>query len=307
MKHKLRVALGALAGLALVGGGLVTLNSPAEVSPEVTPVAKALPSQLGVLTWNICGAITKCPNHDNPAAKISQLTAKLKQDKNIGVIMLQEACLMHADLLGKALRDLKQDWVVHHRKASDMSTDRPLKCAADKTSPEERRYTGSVIAMRMLRGGNPQPHQLEVPAIDNRPQTQGAACLKDTTNKILACTVHFPHDGADADPKGTYRAAMAKYLHGESVKLQRAKYRTIIGGDFNETPESSRIKVMYADHFEADSRHKRTTNSSGKIDYVFFSDYGWDLVGANVYGGGAYNGRPLSDHWMLKGTVKPSS
>ncbi|MGH3341368.1 MAG: PKD domain-containing protein [Carbonactinosporaceae bacterium] len=44
-----------------------------------------------------------------------------------------------------------------------------------------------------------------------------------------------------------------------------------------------------------------------KIDYIFFSDFGWDLVdGGRIAGSKLYNDGELSDHWMLKGIVKPS-
>ncbi|MEK8141963.1 hypothetical protein NKH18_02735 [Streptomyces sp. M10(2022)] len=39
-----------------------------------------------------------------------------------------------------------------------------------------------------------------------------------------------------------------------------------------------------------------------------FSDYGWDLLGASVeFPGNWADGIRLSDHWLLKGSVTPTS
>ncbi|GAA2068483.1 hypothetical protein GCM10009801_16770 [Streptomyces albiaxialis] len=44
-----------------------------------------------------------------------------------------------------------------------------------------------------------------------------------------------------------------------------------------------------------------------KIDYLFFSDRGWDLVGGDVVRTGSelYTDGLLSDHWMVRGQIRP--
>ncbi|MER7000942.1 endonuclease/exonuclease/phosphatase family protein [Streptomyces sp. NPDC000410] len=316
--------------LALLLAALLAVTSPGFANAESTGPQAArtevedlpLPPEVRVLTWNICGAIARCPNDEKPKRKTDEIVSHAKRDNRIAVIMVQEACVMHANLLRESLPG---EWVVHHRKAPNMNTGQLLGCAADKTSPKEQRFTGVAIALKKLPGSDLRPFDITFKKADSRPATQGAACIEDRGNALVACTSHFPNSSDDADPTGRYRAVAAQDFHDWSLSWQRRGLRTIIGGDLNLSPGDDEIKPLYTDHFEADTARKCNTSGprqctswlGDKIDYIFFSDYGWDLKSGRVIYDGSwrydlnYNPAPwpegLSDHWMLTGTVKPSA
>ena len=152
----------------------------------------------------------------------------------------------------------------------------------------------------------------------NGTHTQGAACIQDRGNMLLACTSHFANEHAVNSL--AIRAASARDFRDQARDWQNGGYRTIIGGDFNLEPDDAAVQPLYDGNFEADSDEKCTTtgpwflkgcrNPAGvKFDYLFFSDSGWDLEqGRPIYvGSRRYDFGQLSDHWMLRAVVTPTA
>ncbi|MET8116155.1 endonuclease/exonuclease/phosphatase family protein [Streptomyces prasinus] len=320
--------------LASTACGPGVADGSAKEASTDEPVAKAaqgargVPSRFAVLTWNICGAIKDCPSDRKPKKKIDEIVKVVRSDPGYAVIMMQEACKsIHSDELADQLGD---GWVVRHRTATKVGTREKVRCPASGNKD-----AGVAVAMKKLPGSKfvtgsdgkpgwnltfPSTRGLEHAHGDSDQSmsnhaTQGAACLQDKGNRLLACTSHFVHN--DVAKYKEIQKASVKDLHRTTKDWQNGGYRTIVGGDFNIDVEGKRIKPLYAGNFEADSNDKCNTTGprprgpvgcrhvfGDKVDYVFFSDRGWKLRG----GGVRYNGstKKLSDHWMLTAAVRPS-
>ncbi|UNS96702.1 endonuclease/exonuclease/phosphatase family protein [Streptomyces tubbatahanensis] len=259
------------------------------------------------ITWNICGASkTACWDWSfgDRYGKVGELAGWVQRDPRVSVVMMNESCkAYYGNYLKKQLNATGTgNWRVNHVNGLDLEKKTPFTCDPDINQPKD---AGVTIAVKQFPGGDPKPLTLTFPSTNGRPEgTQRAACFKDGPNKFLACTVHLPAGGAD--PDGRQRAATVQSLHDQLLAYQEKGYRTIVGGDFNLKPDDSEIKPMYEDNFEADPQHG-DTQKTGKIDYMFFSDYGWDLLNGNpILTGGSdqYNQHRLSDHWMMQGTVR---
>ncbi|WP_167829024.1 endonuclease/exonuclease/phosphatase family protein [Streptomyces sp. MZ04] len=312
--------------------------------------APGLPDKVSVLSWNACGAYEGCPHWDKPELRVDQVVKAVQDDPSVAVIMLQEVCLgLHAEPLQERLGD---GWQVQFRAAPVVRKDPvtgdhegPTRetgdlgtvhtCLSDKRVPTpeaapsallnhdeqgndqrvqaggRRDLAGVLVAMKKLPGS--ELHPVNMTFVEDK--KQGAACIKDTGNLLFACSSHFLNKGADPDELS--RTASGRDFRDQTVHLQAQGYRTVIGGDLNATPDSKPLQPLYDGNFEADVNQKRPTHTSGgKLDHIFFSDYGWDLVGARLDYPGDLWGMPsldlratfgvlLSDHWMFKGTVNP--
>ncbi|MFI8302773.1 endonuclease/exonuclease/phosphatase family protein [Streptomyces sp. NPDC085927] len=292
--------------LAAVGLG------PANASGQSDRAERSIPKDVRALTWNICGASwTACRNFSfgDRAAKIGEVVSWAKNDSRVSVVMLNESCgAYYGGYLKNRLNALgRGSWTVVTMKGKNINTGAHFTCAAD---PEKRKDAGITIAMKKFSNGNPKRLPMTFPSTGNRPKgTQGAACIKDDRNKIVACAAHLP-----AGKEAGQRAASARSLHDQLRVWQKKGYRTIAGGDFNAKPNASELKPLYNHNFEADTDRKGWTHQDGKgnrrkIDYLFFSDYGWDLLNGNpIYTGSQrYRTGKLSDHKILQGTVRVSS
>lgn len=290
----------------------------------MTARPQAIPSQVGVLTWNICGAITSCPNSGEPHLKIDELIDRVRDDRSIAVVMIQEACdSLHSTPLETALNSRTPDeWVVRHRTATSPGTDTPVNCPRSGL-PE----AGVAIAVKKLPGHDLVYDSRGEPGWDmtfgstpepNGRHTQGAACIEDRGNKLLACTSHFAN--RSADPDKALRAASARDFRNQALDWQNGGYRTIVGGDLNLEPDDSRLQILYDGNFEADTDERCNTTGywlvagctsrfGAKLDYIFFSDRGWDLEEGRPFytGSWRYTYSQLSDHSMLKATVRPAA
>ncbi|MYZ40129.1 MULTISPECIES: endonuclease/exonuclease/phosphatase family protein [unclassified Streptomyces] len=300
-------------------------TSPSTKAADVAP--RSLPSRVSVLTWNICGALK--PDADNScpgtnSGKINELVNRVQKDKSIAIVMIQETCesLHSKPLQGELNRRTSSEWVVRHRTAKGIGTGTPVRCPRSGKGE-----AGVAIAMKKLPGSDIVNDGQGKPGWDmtfrstseaGGRHTQGAACIQDRGNKLLACTSHFANE--NADPSKAMRKASAKDFRDQARAWQNGRYRTIIGGDFNLKPSDKEIKPLEVGNFEADSDEKCTTTgpwflkgcrnvAGAKLDYIFFSDYGWDLEqGRPIYvGSRSYDFGRLSDHWMLRGVVRPSA
>ncbi len=320
----LAAAVLALAPVQPAGAQAPTNPTAATADKAADTDPRSVPPRVGVLTWNICGAINSCPNSDHASRKIDELVDRVQDDDSIAVVMIQEACdSLHSAPLEAALnRETSAEWVVRHRTAKTIGTDDLVRC------PRSGKFdAGVAIAMKKLPGsdlvhdGQGEPGWDMTFGSTSEPggkHTQGAACIEDRGNKLLACTSHFANQ--NADPSKALRNASARDFRDQARDWQNGGYRTIIGGDLNLKPGDDGIDPLYDGNFEGDSDEKCTTTgpwylkgcrnvAGSKLDYLFFSDYGWDLEqGRPIYvGSWRYDVGRLSDHWMLKATVKPSA
>lgn len=278
----------------------------------VSASASSVPNRVGVLTWNICGATKTCNGSAYPERKIDELVDHVLTDSSIGVVMIQEACeSIHSRPLERELnRRTRSTWVVQHRTAIRLNSKKTAVTCPVTGKPE----AGVAIAVRAMPGSKFDRWNTRFKSVPekNGAHSQGAACVQDTANKLLACTAHFANENNDG--LRTRRAASARDFRDKALWFQRRGYRTIIGGDFNLDRNAPEVRVLYDGNFEADTDDKcdtmgpPTCRSSGghKYDYIFFSDFGWDLERGDVQlsGSNHYLRRELSDHWILEGIVK---
>lgn len=112
--------------------------------------------------------------------------------------------------------------------------------------------------------------------------TQGAICLQDRGNKLLACTSHFV-SGSVRNAKAIQNASV-KDLGRTAATWSKRGYRTVLGGDFSidGRKERPRLAPLYNGNFEADSNDNAPTRAGRKIDSLFFNDRGWKLRGGDV-------------------------
>ncbi|WP_329014819.1 endonuclease/exonuclease/phosphatase family protein [Streptomyces sp. NBC_00690] len=315
---------------------VVLLLSVLPLAADGTAVAADttnLPSKVSALTWNVCGAWRGCVEWDEPEAKVERVVEVVRQDPTVAVIMLQEVCLgLHAEPLQQRLGD---GWLVRFRAAPHTgpgeSPNGVVSCDADRRglppgdSPSpllggdeqggqtqdqraqiggRRDVAGVLVAMKNLPGS--QLHPVNMTFVQD--PSQGAACIKDTGNLLFACSSHFMNERADPDRRS--RIASGHNYRDQSFFLQEQGYRTVIGGDLNAAPDSGPLQPLYDGNFEADSTMKTPTfwsKSLVKLDHIFFSDHGWDSLGAGIlFPGDLSDGHWLSDHLMLKGSVAPT-
>jgi hypothetical protein len=294
--------------LSILAGALIlAVTAAGAAEPAAASQQRGVPAKVGVITWNICGAIKRCKGAKRDAEKRAELVRSAAQDKDVAVIMIQEACIsLHSRPLERELEAATgARWSVRHRTAKEIGEDRPVTCP--KTGLQE---AGAAVFMKELPGSRIVGWDMRFGSTHEdavgRVHSQGAACLQDTANKLLACSSHFANE--KADPSGALRRASARDFHQQALAKQNAGYRTIIGGDLNLEPDSRDVQVLYDGNFEADTDDQCPTSGPAsctlkvgrKIDYVFFSDRGWDLDGGDAI----YENEDLSDHWMLKGKVK---
>lgn len=169
---------------------------------------------------------------------------------------------LHSTPLETALNQRTSgEWVVRHRTAKTIGTDNPVRCPRSG-KPE----AGVAIAMKKLPGSDLVHDSAGRPGWDmtftstSEPggkHSQGAACLEDRGNKLLACTSHFANE--NADPGKALRTASARDFRNQARDWQNGGYRTIIGGDFNLEPGDDATQPLYDGDFEADSDEKCTT------------------------------------------------
>ncbi|MDI3403249.1 endonuclease/exonuclease/phosphatase family protein [Streptomyces cavernicola] len=289
-----------------------------------------LPKYVSVLSWNMCGAWDGCTAWEKPAEKVGLVVEAVEDDPSVAVVMLQEVCRgLHAEPLQERLGE---GWQVQFRAApvvpryekgnlvgpTDRADDlhKVNLCSADKRNvppggpPTDE--AGVLVAMKKLPGSELHGENMSF-VQDVR---QGAACIKDTGNLLFACSSHFLNKVADPDEESRVRSGWN--FRDQTFHLQAQGYRTVIGGDLNARPDTRPLQPLYEGNFEADVNLQRATHPEGKLDHVFFSDYGWDLVGASVDYPGTVEGLPglftlprfgerLSDHSILKGVVEPVS
>jgi hypothetical protein len=303
--------------------GETTKDAPAEgTAAQAAPGARRLPQRLAVLTWNICGSASKCPMTDKPAEKIDEVLRVVRADSGYAVIMLQESCSKHRNPLAKGLGS---GWVVRHRTAHYVGSNQRIVCGQDKENG-----AGVTLAMKrfpgsdFVKGGDGKPgwnvtftstrgwerDETKTSKPSTNRTTQGAVCLQDKGNKLLACTSHFVSEGVK-NAKAIQNASVKDLSH-TAAAWSKGGYRTIVGGDLNINvlKERPRLAPLYDGNFEADSNDNAPTHTSRKIDYLFFDDSGWKLRGGDVrvLGKGssaAYAAGRLSDHWMLTAAVTP--
>lgn len=304
-------------------GGEREQDAPAKGAvAQAAPDTRRLPQRLAVLTWNICGSASTCPITDKPAQKINELLRVIRAEPGYAVIMLQESCSKHRNLLAEGLGS---EWVVRHRTAHYVGSKQRIVCGGKKNNG-----AGVTLAMKRLpgsdfvKGGDGKPgwnvtftstrgwerDETKSSKPSTNRTTQGAICLQDRGNKLLACTSHFV-SGSVRNAKAIQNASV-KDLGRTAATWSKRGYRTVVGGDFNidGRKERPRLAPLYNGNFEADSNDNAPTRAGRKIDYLFFNDRGWKLRGGDVrvMGKGnsfAYTAGRLSDHWMLTAAVTP--
>ncbi|GAB2787607.1 hypothetical protein GCM10027091_20400 [Streptomyces daliensis] len=322
----------------MIGVAVPATAATTQQSQSQSQLAQALPSTISTLTWNVCGTRDGCPNKEKPQTKVDEIKRQVERDPSIGVVMVQETCEdAHSKPLLKALEDASgSEWILQHRTANFVGTTKPIKCDIPGTGGGGG---GVAVAMKKFPGTTPMQWNYTFPGtrglehVDGEAEkprtnytTQGMACVgansSNPANKIVACTSHFVHTGVHRQQ--AIRAASARDMAAEGRKWQRQGYRTVLGGDLNTKAGSPRLAPLRAFSFETDDDDRCSTswsdivpdprdcgNVAGKIDHIFFGDKGLRHVDGDVlYSASedgtsqAYASREVSDHWMLKGTVR---
>ncbi|GGU67775.1 endonuclease/exonuclease/phosphatase family protein [Streptomyces lavendofoliae] len=302
-------------GATLTPVALAALTLPLlGTTPAAADVAEQrLPSKINALTWNICGgAKSICGGTGTAKEKIAKVMERVADDPSLAVIILTEVCeKAHA---GELQRNLKDGWRVNFR-AGPVMGGRPGEVNRCSMPGTEDQRAGVLVALKKFRGSQIRAKDENFPGVPyandkaGRP-TQGAACLRDWTYKVMACGSHFPSDGVDEREGTDYdtREACAYRFGALGAKWQAKGWRTVLGGDLNLNAEDERPRLRYLydwGNFEGDQQNRVTHDgvlSNEKLDYLFFSDRGWRLEGAIVDYSDSVSA--LSDHWLLKATVQ---
>ncbi|AZM56812.1 hypothetical protein DMA15_33030 [Streptomyces sp. WAC 01529] len=335
-----RTATATIVSLA-VATGFFTASATASTAPSApagtdSSKAQALPARITALTWNICGAIKECPEAEaTPEKKIDEIMRQVNADRSIGVIMIQEACKsLHSDRLADRLGS---DWIVRHRTGKTVGTNNLIECPSSTAVPKTK-DAGTAVAVKKIPGTTPMAWDVTFPGTrglehvegkGDKPRTnhttQGMACAglrsSNAANRLVACSSHFVHRGVHNQER--IRAVSARDMAAWGRLWQRQGFRTVLGGDLNTLPGGGgRLKPLYDMSFEGDWNDECDTTgypwltgcsavAGSKFDYLFFGDRGLRYVGGDVVNGAdpvasdAYKSADLSDHWMLKATVRP--
>ncbi|MFD7818369.1 endonuclease/exonuclease/phosphatase family protein [Streptomyces sp. NPDC059785] len=307
------------AGVASAALTALTLPLAGTATAQADPAPLRVPAQVNAMTWNICGGSqSSCVGTGTAEEKLDRVIQRVNQDSTLTVIALQEVCsFAHAARLQERLGE---QWVVNFRAAPVMGGEHGElnRCTLANLPAPKNQPGGVLVAMKKLPGASitvVDEDFVGVPYANDKDghPTQGAACLRDSVNKLLACSSHFPFDGADKE-KGTEfdsRSGCAKQYAALGKKWRARGWRTILAGDLNlnvlARSELLRIWPLYSGgNFEGDRLNRTTAPSfpfDKKLDYIFFSANNWQRRGAAVDKSEAISS--LSDHYLLKATVRP--
>jgi endonuclease/exonuclease/phosphatase family metal-dependent hydrolase len=281
-----------------------------------------IPAQVNVVTWNICGGSqSSCKKTGTAEEKLDRVMQRVDEDSTLTVIALQEVCsFAHAVRLQERLGE---QWVVNFRAAPVMGGEHGElnKCTLANLPEPKGQPAGVLVAMKKLPGASITVVDEDFAGVpyandkDGYP-TQGAACLRDSVNRLLACSSHFPFDGADAEKGTAYdsRSGCAKQYAALGTKWRAQGWRTVLAGDLNLNSRTRTgrfvLRPLYnGGNFEGDRLNRRTVPGAPwinkKLDYIFFSENNWQRRGAAVDNSEAISS--LSDHYLLKATVRPVS
>lgn len=319
MRLTLRARL-SRAGVVTAALTALALPLASTTTAQAGPAPSRIPAQVNVLTWNICGGSkSSCAETGTAEEKLDRVMQRVNADSTVAVIALQEVCnFAHAARLQERLGE---QWVVNFRAAPKMGGEHGElnKCTLASLPGPKDQPGGVLVAMKKLPGASitvVDENFAGVPYANDKDghPTQGAACLRDSVNKLLACSSHFPYDGADAE-KGTYydsRSGSAKQYAALGKEWRTRGWRTVLAGDLNLNAriwtERFVLSPLYnGGNFEGDRLNRRTVPGAPlinkKLDYIFFSANNWQLRGAAVDNSEAISS--LSDHYLLKATVRP--
>ncbi|MFF9457699.1 endonuclease/exonuclease/phosphatase family protein [Streptomyces flaveolus] len=308
--------------VGVVSTALVALTLPlaGTTTAQAAPAPSGIPTQVNVLTWNICGGSqSSCKETGTAEEKLDRVMQRVNEDSTLTAIALQEVCsFAHAARLQERLGE---QWVVNFRAAPVMEGEHGElnKCTLKNLPGPKDQPGGVLVAMKKLPGASITAVDEDFAGVphandkDGHP-TQGAACLRDSVNKLLVCSSHFPFDDADAK-KGTFydsRSGCAKQYAALGKQWRARGWRTVLAGDLNLNTriwtERFVLRPLYnGGNFEGDRLNRRTVPGAPwidkKLDYIFFSANNWQRRGAAVDNSEAIS--RLSDHYLLKATVRP--
>ncbi|RLL70014.1 endonuclease/exonuclease/phosphatase family protein [Streptomyces sp. Z26] len=228
------------------------------------------PSSLTVATWNVCGVRAwGCADTGDRAAKTDVLL-RLARDRDVRVLMLQEAC---ADDVAAAVRELGTSWhstfrPYTHRDASGRET--TVRCAAPRSDRAGYAILAASALTRVTHPASAQPED---------GLQRGTLCATASRYDVRACTAHLtPRGGDRAHPGWEYRDDQLHTL----VAASRGP-RVVYGGDLNTPPPGTRNPSTWVwpsdgpyrtarecAQRSAASRAAEATHRSGhKLDYLF--------------------------------------
>ncbi len=244
---------------------LLGLSHPLHVTRAAPP--DAVPGQLRIATWNMCGVRQwNCEDTGTRAAKIRALK-RLAVIDGVRVVMLQEVC---AEDLADARNELGEGW---------NSTFLPYVVQSVEGRRTEVRCAGAggtaglaVLALSSLTRVSVVPTRQ--PAVGLH---RGVVCATAAALAVRVCNAHLSLPGNDRAHGG--RELRDDQLHS---LVGAADEHTVLGGDLNSAPPGSGNKDSWiwpydtyrtyreCDQGAAVSRSGRSTHSTGhKVDYLF--------------------------------------
>ncbi|MFF2184856.1 endonuclease/exonuclease/phosphatase family protein [Streptomyces sp. NPDC058155] len=289
----------ATAVAVVVGLCLQVPNAAADVPSRPGEVGvQALPLRLNVMSWNICGAShNACDDLGDAAQKVDRIV-QVTKERNVHVILLQEACeLSHSKALPAKLTAAGLgNWAVYHSRARNYNTGEYLACTNEPAAANN--YAGPAVLMKKFPRNSIKPEPAVLPDVPADPYSVSeAACLRDEGNGLFACSAHFANEGFDAengDPTDTREAQAARYAEVAAEKRAEG-YTTFIGGDLNIS-KSYMLQPLESGNIEADALG-RWTSGLVKLDYIYADASQWERDSL----AGVYSPEGLSDHQMLVG------
>ncbi|WNI21754.1 endonuclease/exonuclease/phosphatase family protein [Streptomyces sp. ITFR-16] len=255
-------------GLLPAGVLAVLLALSAACGPTGVPATEAVPVQVVVATWNMCGVRQwNCEGTGSGAQKARALT-ELPTDTGARVVMLQEVC---AGDLAAARTELGPAWhsaFKAYRSFDAQGHGTPVPCGA------ARRGVAGIAILASSALSHVSEPSVRQPATGLH---RGILCATAAAAHLRVCNAHLSLPGTDASrPELEFRDDQLASL------VDTADGRTVFGGDLNSAPPSpgdaagwiwphdAYRRYRECDQRSASSRAGRPTHRTGhKVDYLF--------------------------------------
>jgi endonuclease/exonuclease/phosphatase family metal-dependent hydrolase len=230
----------------------VVLAGATLISPALTPPASAATLDIAVAEWNMCGAA--CYNGSTTPADIIYFFVA-GQNPRPWLVSLNEVCFNSSQL--QRLRGFLDDLGYHD---NTYAARQPGVAGCGGAA-----FGNVVFAL----GNRVSASTYQFPSQDSSAEKRGVVCNINSgfLGNWQACSTHLDNDsGKQFQQVNELFNVMA--LGGNML--------SIVGGDFNMTPGSSQLNQWRSAYDEIDevSPFSNTTDSHGKIDYIWARDVG---------------------------------
>ncbi|MFI5496743.1 endonuclease/exonuclease/phosphatase family protein [Actinoplanes sp. NPDC051859] len=278
------LVMGVLAGVS----ALRPATPPLPTHPERGPaqMEAASDAQIRAASWNICGEAGGsfgdagyCPHRDEPDRKVGAIL-NLVKDKQLNVVMLQEACSGplvedqehgNASMLDRLKAGLGPTWSAAWAEMPRPGGRSDCRGALGGTLSVVVAVQGKIV--QTTRKPLPVPHGSRSTDRYSQPTV---LCVQVQNWRTEVCTTHLVNDDLTAEAYAAELAALTDFVAARPPESPQV----IIGGDFNTRRWGSWLKPLHDRYDECDEQAygpgdivRQPTigpaTGDGKIDYLF--------------------------------------